>query len=162
MDTQVILTFLQESLFLIVIFIVFLGYAMLRGKQSLMNLILGLYFALLISLNFPYYSTFLSGAEADKLADSTILLVIFFIFTLFSTYIFGKITPLEYGNTAFEDFSKKLIFALLATILVMAYSFNVLPVTDIITPGTPIQTLFAPAANFFWWLLIPFIALIFL
>ena len=41
------------------------------------------------------------------------------------------------------------------------YSYHALPVTDLITPGSPIQALFAPEQHFFWWLLIPLIAIFF-
>lgn len=43
----------------------------------------------------------------------------------------------------------------------MIFSFHALPVTDIITPGTHIQSLFAPAENFFRWLILPLISLFF-
>jgi len=57
---------------------------------------------------------------------------------------------------------KKIIMAFLATVVVMIFSFNVLPVTDLLTPGTPIQSLFAPAEYFFWWLLLPLVVLFFI
>ena len=162
MDTSAIITFLQESLYLILVFSVFLGYAMLKGKQSLINLILGLYLALLISLEFPYYDALLSNIDSAKLTDSVIKVIIFAVFTLAATFLFSKLMPRDYGEPAFEGFGKKLLFALLASILVMAYSFNALPITDIITPGTPIQFLFASPDHFFWWLLAPLAGIMFL
>jgi hypothetical protein len=35
----------------------------------------------------------------------------------------------------------------------------VLPLTEFVTPGTPIQAVFAPANYFFWWLLAPLVVL---
>jgi len=52
-----------------------------------------------------------------------------------------------------------LLLAVAGTILIMVFSFHVLPVTEFLTPGTPIQSLFAPAQYFFWWLLVPFVIL---
>jgi len=70
--------------------------------------------------------------------------------------------PPDPAEPAFALFNRKVLFSLMATILIMAYSYHVLPVTDIITPGSPIQALFAPEDRFFWWLTLPLIALFFL
>ena len=67
--------------------------------------------------------------------------------------------PDAFREMKLESFSKKFTYALCATILVMVFSFNVLPVTEFLTPGTPIQSLFAPTQYFFWWLILPLIAL---
>jgi hypothetical protein len=116
----------------------------------------------LISLEFPYYEHILSGVQSEKMTDSLIMVVIFSIFTFAATFLFGKLMPRDYGEPAFEMFSRKIALAVLASILIMIFSFHVLPVTDIITPGSPIQALFAPTEHFFWWLLVPLIGLFFL
>jgi len=162
MDTATVITFLQESMYFIAVFGVFLGYVMMRGKQALINLILSLYLALLISLEFPYFSLFLSNVESQKLSDSVIKIAIFVAFTIAGALLFSRLMPPDESEPAFEGFGKKLLFALLASVLVMAYSFSALSITDIITPGSPIQALFASPDNFFWWLLMPLVALMFL
>lgn len=162
MELNGVVTILQESVYLILVFGVFLTYAMLRGKQSLVNLILGLYFALLISLEFPYYDKILSGVDDSRLSDSVIIIGIFAIFTFVATLFFTRLMPRDYDDTTFSGFGKKLILALLASALVMAYSYHVLPVTELITPGSPIQMLFSGDSYFFWWLLAPIVGLFFL
>lgn len=162
MDTVTIVATVQESLYLIVTFSAFLFYAMIKGRQALINLILGLYFALLISLEFPFYDTLTGGAGGDAKTESIIMIIVFALFTTAGTFFFSKMMSSGYDETAFEGFWKKVLFALMATILVMAYSFHALPVTDLITPGTPIQSLFASADNFFYWLLLPLLGLYFL
>jgi len=162
MEFSGVISVLQESLYLILVFAFFLGYAMFRGKQSLVNLILGLYFALLISLEFPYYDKILSGVDSERFSDSMIMIVIFAIFTLGGTFLFSKLMPRDYDDSSFSGFGSKLLLALLGSALVMAYSYHVLPVTDLITPGSPIQTLFGSEASFFWWLLAPIAGLMFL
>lgn len=159
MDVSAILSTLQESIFVILVFLVFLIYAMLKGRQGLINLIMGLYFALLISLEFPFYDLFLN--EGDAKGQSILMIVTFAVFTVGSTILFSRLMPREYDETAFETFGKKVIFALAGTVLVMAYSYHALPVTEFIDPGSPIQHLFAPQEWFFWWLLAP-LAVIFL
>lgn len=161
MDTATIIGLLQESLFMILVFVGFLIYAMVKGVQGIVNLILALYLALLISLKFPYYSHVLSES-GDTATDAVIMIIIFAVFTIFAALLFGRVMTTDFEEAAFQSFHKKIIFSLLATILVMAYSYHALPVTDIITPGSPIQSLFGPEKNFFWWLIAPLIGVFFL
>lgn len=143
---------LKEFLFLIVVFSIIMLYAMGKGRQSVINLIFGLYLALLISLNLPF-----------EIADSPAATIgIFLVLTVLSTMLVRRRMPNDYDESAFQNFWRKLILALMATVLVMIFSYNVLPVTEIITPGSPIQTLFGEADYYFWWLMLPLVALFFL
>jgi len=159
MDTSSLITFFHESIFLILVFAAFLGYAMFKSTQSLVNLTLGLYLALLVSLEFPYYDIILGGAEGNPKTESLLMLFVFAIFTFLSTLLFARLMPTDSTQPAFENFTNKFLFSVGATILIMAFSYHALPVTEIITPGSPIQYLFGPENNFFWWLLIPLVLL---
>jgi high-affinity Fe2+/Pb2+ permease len=154
MDTTSIVSFLQESLFMVLVFIGFLAFAISAGRQSITNVILGLYFALLISIEFPYYDLIL-GAASSKKMESIVMLIVFAVFALGATILFARLMPREYSEGKFEGFWKKILLACAATILVMAFSYHALPVTEIITPGSPIQYLFGSESSFFWWLLAP-------
>ncbi len=154
MDTATIIAFLQESLFLIVVFSVFLAYTLKTGRQTITNLILGLYFALLISVEFPYYDKIL-GNTSSKQSEAILMIIVFATFTFLSTKLFSRILPREYDEKPLEAFRKKLLLASAATVLVMIYSYHVLPVTDLVTPGSPINYLFASDHSFFWWLMAP-------
>lgn len=162
MDTGSLVTFLQESLFFILTFGVFLGYAMIRSTQSLINLILGLYLALLISLEFPYYDFISDSAGGNSHTESLLMIGVFAVFTVLSTLMFSHLMPTDSTEPPFVGFKQKMLFALSATILVMVYSFHILPVTNLIEPGTPIQYLFGQESFFFWWLLVPITLLFFL
>ena len=160
MDTAYLLSLLQELVFFFVVFGVFLGWGVARGRQAVINVIFGLYFALLISLEFPYYETFLpAGGSAHTLAIGK--MVIFGIFTAVATILVARVMPSPFREKKFESFLKKLLLALGGTILIMVYSFHVLPITEFVTPGTPIASLFAPKEWFFWWLLLPMVFLYF-
>jgi hypothetical protein len=158
MDTASLLGFLKESLFLIVLFFGFLGAAIGFGRQTITNIILGLYLAFLISLQFPYYPFLLSKIEGET-AQSLVILVIFLIFAAVSTWLFIHIMPREFDEGAFEDFWKKLLLAGAATVLVAAFSYHALPVTELVSPGSPVQYLFGSEKSFFWWLLAPIVIL---
>lgn len=158
MNTGDVILFIQEIAYLLGVFGFFLVYSIVRGRQAVINIIVGLYFALLISLEFPYYTTFLGSAHTGE----TVALgkiIIFAIFTLIATILVTRLMPEEFKENKFESFGKKMLLAAAGTILIMLYSFHVLPVTEFVTPGSPIQTLFSPDQYQFWWLLIPFIAL---
>lgn len=157
-DTVSILTNLQEFLFFFVILGGFIFYSVFKGRQAVINLITGLYLALLISLEFPYYKTFL--AQATTVHSQAIgKLLLFAIFTIITTLIMSRVMPDEFRENKFESLPKKIMLAVAGTILIMVFSFQVLPVTEFLTPGTTIQSFFAPAQYFFWWLLVPFVVL---
>lgn len=158
MDTSVVVSLLQESLFVIVVFVALFGYALARGRQSITNLILGLYFALLISLEFPYYEQVLDRVYSAR-SEAIVMIAIFATFAFLATILFTRLLPREYDESTFEGFGKKLLLALAGTALVMAYSYHVLPITELVDPGSPIQSLFAPEQWFFAWLLVPLVLL---
>lgn len=158
MDTAYLLSLLQELAYLLVVFGGFIFYSIIKGRQAVINVVAGLYIALLISLVFPYYDTFLSAAQsAHSVAVGK--LVLFAIFTLLGTILMARLMPDEFREKKFESLGKKILLALGGTITVMVFSFHVLPVTELLSPGTPIQTLFANKDYFFWWLLVPLVFL---
>lgn len=153
MDTSFIINFLTEIAYFLVVFAVLIGFAIFKGRQAIINIIFGLYLALLISLEFPYYPQLLGSFAPESSAIAR--LGIFLFFTALTTILFFKIMPDEFREKKFESFGRKMILAFAATALIMVFSFNVLPVTEFLTPGTPIQSAFAPTEYFFWWLLLP-------
>jgi len=154
MDTSFIVNFLSEIAYLLIVFGSLLAFAIFKGRQGVINLIVGLYLALLISLEFPYYAQLLGALESSQ-SVSMAKLALFLFFTIITTMLCFRIMPDEFRENKFESFWKKFLLALSATILIMIFSFQVLPVTEFMTPGTPLQTLFGPAEYFFWWLLLP-------
>lgn len=159
MDTTLILNYLSESAYLLIVFSVFFALAIFKGRQMLINIICGLYLALLITTQFPYYDLIL-GDLKQAMVIAIAKLVLFIITFILTTLLFKRIMPREYDENKFESFGKKMILALGATVLVMAFSFNILPVTEFLTPGTPVQSLFAPQEYFFWWLMLPLVILV--
>ncbi|MEN9920347.1 MAG: hypothetical protein RL538_240 [Candidatus Parcubacteria bacterium] len=153
MDTSFVVNFLSEITYFLVVFGILLAFSIFKGRQTIINIIFGLYLALLISLEFPYYPQLLGsfGAGSDAIAR----LGIFLFFTALTTILCFRIMPDEFREKKLESFGRKLLLSFAATALIMVFSFNVLPVTEFLTPGTPIQSLFAPTDYFFWWLLLP-------
>ena len=161
MDFHTALTYAKEFLVLILVFGALLGYAVIRGNRALITLILGLYIALLISLKFPYYDALYNLLSRGGTSAPIVAVILFVLFTAFGTILFDRLLPRDYGEM-YGGVAKKAILVVLATILVMAYSYHVLPVTSLIDPGSAVGTLFAPPQYFFWLLLLPLIGLFFI
>ena len=157
MELDLFTSFLRESLYLILVFLFFFFYATFKGRQALINLIIGLYFALLISMLFPYYDAILGSAGAG--GESFLKLGLFVVFTILATIFFTRMMPEEFKEKKTESVGKKLLIAASATIVVMVFSYHVLPVTEFITPGSPITFLFGSFHYYFWWLLAPHVIL---
>ncbi len=159
MGADAILGILKESIFFLAIFGTFFAVAVVRGVQTITNLILALYLGLLIALEFPYFDLFFNGNETKR--DAIVMIVLFSIFSAAGFFLFRHLMPTDYREPPMRGLGKKLFLSAMATVLVMTYSYNVLPVTDLITPGSPIQALFAPENRFFFWLIVPLIGLYF-
>jgi hypothetical protein len=158
MDTSFFVNFISEIAYLLIVLGVIFSISIFKGRQAVINIIFGLYLALLISVEFPFYEQVL-GSLSGAVSLSMAKLIIFLVFTILATVLCFRIMPDEFREMKLESFSKKFTLSLCATILVMVFSFHVLPVTEFLTPGTPIQSLFAPAEYFFWWLILPLVAL---
>ena len=158
MDIGFVLDFMYETAYFLAVFMLFMLWATFKGRQATINIIFGLYLALLILIQFPY-TTYLTENLGGSVMQSAGKLVLFGVFTLLTTWLFAHVMPDEFKEKKFESFFKKVLLAVSATILVMAFSFQVLPVTEFLTPGTPLQTLFAPEGLFFWWLMVPLVIL---
>jgi len=158
MDTSFFLNFIYEIAYFLIVLGVLFGFSIFKGRQAIINIIFALYLALLISVEFPFYDNVL-GSISGAVSISTAKMVVFLVFTVLATILCFRIMPDEFRETKLESFTKKFTLSLCATVLIMVFSFHVLPVTEFLTPGTPIQSLFAPAEYFFWWLILPLVAL---
>jgi hypothetical protein len=159
MDSSALATLFHESFFMILVFAVFFLIALIKGKCAIINIIFSLYLSLLITLKFPYFDFFLNS---DPHTNAVVSIILFGIFTFIGVLLMRRHIPGDDYETAFHDFWKKLLLSLMATVLVMSYSYQALPVTELITPGSPIQALFGPEEHFFWWLIMPILVLFFI
>ncbi len=158
MDASFFLNFIYEIAYFLIVLGVLFGFSLFKGRQAIINIIFALYLALLISVEFPFYTQVL-GSLGGAVSISMAKMVIFVIFSILATILCFRIMPDEFRESKLESFTKKFTLSLCATVLIMVFSFHVLPVTEFLTPGTPIQSLFAPAEYFFWWLILPLVAL---
>jgi len=158
METAEIIAFLKDFAFLLVTFGVFFVYAMAKGRYAIINLIFGLYIALLITYVFPFWKYFPQDVGDG---GGTAKIIMFIAILVVAVMLFRRHIPGDDFENALHNFWTKALLASMATILVMLFSIHILPVSDIINPGTPIEAIFAPEEYFFWWLILPLVALFF-
>jgi hypothetical protein len=124
----------------------------------LINIILALYLGLLFTLEFPYFNKILD--ENNSVSTNAIIKIgLFSGITILGIFLFRRHIPGDDFEKPFSGLWKKLLLSIAATGLILAFSYHILPVTELIHPGTPIQTLFSPDTYFFWWLMLPIVIL---
>lgn len=155
MELSAVLDILKEFLFVVIVLSSMLLIAFYKGRQTITNIILGLYFGVFFSLQFPYYQEFQSSNDNPALA-----VAIFLFFTVIMTILFQRILPREYSERTFEGFGRKVALALAGTVLVLVFSYQVIPLPELINIATPLTSVFANTDYFFWLLLIP-VAIVF-
>jgi len=156
MDTTQILLILKESIFILSILGFFIVYGMAKGKYALINILFSFYIAILITVYFPYYKAI--GAEEEGIAQ----IVLFLALLVGGIFLFRRHIPGDDYEPAFHGLASKISLALLSTILVILVSFHIVPGAEIISFSSSIQDLFASKEYFFWWLILPLVALYFL
>ncbi|OGG86117.1 hypothetical protein A2392_01495 [Candidatus Kaiserbacteria bacterium RIFOXYB1_FULL_46_14] len=161
MDFDVILSILNGWFFLLGAFVLGLALAMAKGRQALINVMMGAYLGLFLYTNFPYLETLTENA-AGKSASAAIALVVFVGFTIISALLFSRLMPREYLESAFETIGKKLLLAGLFTVLVLTLSTHFLPVDAVIPTGTPLPEFLLSEKLAFLWLILPLVVLFFL
>lgn len=158
MDTSALFMILRELVFLLVTAGGFLTLALTRGTQLVINVILGLYFALLITLQFPYFTSIFNAASGSS-SQPALFITFFVLFTIAGLLFFNRLLPTSDFESGITDFKRKIVYSLCGTVLVAIISLQVLPVTEFITLSEPITRLFGAEQSFFWWLLLPFAAI---
>ncbi len=151
-DSTTILHLISELALALGIFGGALLYATIRGRQTTINAVFGIYFGILLTLQFSA-TGLLDTLTGTGLTIATC--VLFIALTVAGTYITAHLMPDEFREGKFEGLGKKLLAATSATLLLLVACFHVIPVTELIPTGTPIQTVFAPAEWVFWWLIGP-------
>ncbi len=158
MDFGQIISTLHGWLFLLVTFSFALGLAMFKGRQLLINLIAGVYLALLLYANFPYLEVFTKQAYGES-ARAIVSLFAFAVFTFLGTWLFSRLMPREWLEGAFEAIGKKLMLAVAAMVLALVLATYFLPIGGLIDTGTPLPEWLLADKFAFLWLILPLIAL---
>lgn len=158
MDFDPILSFVQGWVLLLASFTLALTYSIVRGRQSLINLMMGLYFGLFLHRIFLFTDTLIEQAGSDK-SKAMMSVGVFLALSVLSTIFFTRLMPSEYLEGKFESMGKKIMLALAAMILVMTLMIHYLPVGEIFNTGTPLPESLQTEKLAFLWLVLPLVAM---
>ncbi len=158
MDLDPIVSFLHGWILLLASFAIALGYAMFKGRQNLINLLMGMYLGLLLYHFLPFQDTLTEQVSGSR-NQAFVALAIFIILTFLSTWLFTRLMPREYFESTFETMGKKILLAIAAMVLVMTLSQNYLPISDIMNTGTPLPEFLETNNLAYLWLILPLIAM---
>ncbi len=161
MDIVEIISSLHGWFFLIITFAISSAIVIFRGKQTLINLMMGSYLGTFLYIQFPFKDFFLEAIDSNE-SESIALLFLFGILTFLSAWLFSRLMRREYFDDVFDSFPKKIILAITATILFTSLSLFYLPVENLIDISKPIPELLLNNDNKFYWLLVPLIILFFI
>lgn len=156
MEFSDVLSFIQGWILLFASFSLALGYAMFKGRQNLINLMMGMYFGLFLHTIFPFTDTLIEKGGSDK-TEAIVSVAIFVGFSILGTILFSRLMPREFLEGAFESLAKKILLAVGAMVLVMTLSLHYLPVGEIINIGTPIPEFLLTDNLAFLWFVLPFV-----
>lgn len=148
------ISFVQGWAFLLGAFLIALAYAIFRGRQALMDVIVGSYLALLLYQLFPARDKIEEMTGDDK-SEAIGFLALFIILAAFSAWLFSRLMPSEFLEGAFESMGKKVLLATAATILVMTLTVHYLPLGEVIPTGTPLPAVLLTEKLAYLWLVAP-------
>lgn len=158
MDLSYALGAFSEMVYFAVVFGAFFIMSMVWGYRVLISVNLGIYLAILLYFQFPFSEQLLSGFSNSYLSVSLFQLSLFAVIVLMTSSLCSKLFPDRQREGYLKQFPRKVFLAFAATILVMAFSFQVFPAGDL-SSDTPLQSLFTPENSTFWWLLLPLVIL---
>ena len=159
MDWQLLFTIFKESIYVLVVFGSFLILGLWKGRYFLVTFIFSLYLSLLFLLQFPFLENITSFSPLGSGVTQTIVLS---LFTIASFFLFRRHIPGDDYEKTLENFPLKVLLSGAATVLVLAFTYTILPLSGIVGIDTPLEKLFATEAYFFWWLILPLMVLFFI
>lgn len=158
MDWSLIISYINGGTYFLVFFGIFFLLSILKGRQAVINITIGIYLALLLSLKFPNKDVLFADFNSD-LTLFVAKITSFAFVCLFTIFLCHRIMPDEFKEEKFESIFKKMFLSFGATILVVSTSFQLLPTSEIFNLGASLTPLFSPENFYFWWLLLPLVIL---
>lgn len=158
MDLDVVLSFVQAWTLLLASFFLALLYSIIKGRQNLINLMMGFYFGLFLYKLFPFTNTLIENAGSEK-GEAYLSIGVFLALSLLSTIFFTRLMPREFLEGKFESMGKKILLSLAAMILLMTLMIHFLPVGQVFDTGTPLPESLQTEKLAFLWLMIPLVVM---
>jgi hypothetical protein len=146
---------------LVIFFFVAAGffYGITSGKKKLIAALFSIYISGLVFKNFSYLDAFVKNRP---LIETFLFRAgAFAILVILLTFLFNKILPRDYVSGT-REWWKIILLSILEAGLLMSLIFQLLPVKEIFNLSPFVKNIFASSRAFFWWLILPLVALFFI
>jgi hypothetical protein len=149
--------FSSDIVVLLVLFFVFLFYALYFGKNTIIATILAFYPAEFFYQNFPFMNSFLVLKGESLLLLNKVLIFLLFLIPL--VILIGRYVFQDSGYGS-AHYLRSGGYALAMVVLVLIFSYSIVNLDSVHNFSTSIDTLFSGANHIFLWNLAP-LALLF-
>lgn len=146
-----------DILFILVVFVVMLGYTFYFGKGKIVAFILSFYPSVFIYNNTPFMDKilFLEGEMLLTINKLSVFLIIFIILNI----IINRYIGISYTYYKPPSFLSNTILALGGVILVLVLSYSTISLDVLYNPSDTIDRLFGGENTIFYWSLVPLLLL---
>jgi len=152
-------TFSLDLVVIAITLLILFVFSMHFGKRAIVALIFSFYIGLLTYLHFPYTERFLFFTETEtQLFFSNA--IVFITFVIVSYILLERVVYSDFPEKTYRRLIEAGLLSAAATLLLLAFSYQILPVTTLYNFGEPVDALFESSAFFFLWLVIPLAAVL--
>lgn len=131
-------------------------YGISAGRSKLLALLFSFYVSGFLFENFYYLDKVVRGGTMTE--TFLFRIFIFVLIAVILTILFSKILAVSYENGS-KNWAKSFLLSFVSTGLLFSYFFHIFPGREIFTFSPLVQNLFASNSAFFWWLVLPLVAL---
>ena len=148
-----------DLLIIFVLFGLFLGVGFQYGKRRIIALIISLYIASFVYLQFPYIEKILSF-DAGVFGVTAVVVSVFSVFFIVLYITVHRVVRASFPLRSGRRWLEAALLGIFSTTLVLALSYHVIPIEEIYDFSEPIDHLFESTEFFFWWLVAPLVILL--
>ena len=134
-----------------------IGFSYKAGRGGIISLIVAFYAGYALYIVFPFTERLLDATDS-KAIQATISIILYGIMTFIPFHFIQRLTKGGFGVLAFVP---RFVLSFLAATFLLTLAYHVFYISNIYTFPTPIDSLFAPDAYFFWWFIAPLVGLLF-
>ena len=149
-----------DTIILVVIFVILFGYGLKYGKRKIISLILSFYISIPIVFSFPYLQKISFFGETEK-AILYSQIGLFILIIIFINIAIDMVIIWELSSRGLRKLFEMGALALASGGLLVAISYHTVKINTLYDFASPIDGLFASTTMFFWWLVIPLVAIFF-
>ena len=148
-----------DVVIIIAVFVSLFGFAVVYGKRRIMTFIMSLYLTYGLFIVFPYANKLTGFVSEETFSPLTLGVSVFSVLFFVIYIILNDIICAEFTTEGVRRWVEAGTLSAVATALIFAFSYHVLPIEEIYNFGDQIDVLFSSEQSFFWWLAVPLLGI---